>query len=906
MAFANKPNLILSDVDMPGMNGFEVLRELHANVVTSAIPVILMTGQLVEKEDARLGMARGADDYLLKPFSFPQLLATVTGRLARQDDIQRAIDAQNLTERISTAEKIRIQSTALEAAANGIAITDHTGKILWVNRAFHLLTGYPPEEVIGKNPCLLKSGRHPQNFYANLWSTIMAGNVWHGELVNKRKDGSFYDEEMTITPVRGGNGEVQNFIAIKQDVSARKRAEEALARKRDLLRVLMDNLPDHIYFKDANSRFTHINRALAEHFGLHDTDEAVGKSDADFFPAHLARQKFVDEQRLLTSGEPILGLVEKTDTSAVTKWVSSTKVPICGQDGAIIGLVGISHDITKRIHAEEVLLESQRLQKAILDNISDLAWLKDPQGRYLVANKQLIRLARRQPEEIVGKTVDQIFPGNVSKLVPDDDTTSGAKTFHLVRSVPDEQGCHRWFEVIETPVLNEQGEVTCMVGTARDITERKIVEDELREKTALFQALVSSSPDGILVVGVNNQKLISNPRFNAMLHIPPHIIEQTDDSEQFDYVVNSTKYPAQFREKVLHLNAHPEETSRDEIELMDGRVLDRCSAAVIGKNREYFGRIWVFRDITERKQAELERQKMELQLRQSQKLESIGQLAAGIAHEINTPTQYVGDNTRFLKDAFKSLNLVLRSHNELLAAAKQNAITPEILENAVKVLEASDLEYICSQIPSAIAETLDGIERVAKIVRAMKEFSHPGRREKTAADLNKAIETTITVARNEWKYVADLKTDLAGDLPLVPCFLGEFNQWILNLIVNAAHAIGDVVKEFPGTKGLITISTRRDGDWVEVRVADTGTGIADVHRTHIFEPFFTTKEVGRGTGQGLALIYCGIVQKHNGTVTFETEVGKGTTFILRLPIAPKTNAISSDKSATPVHLPARA
>jgi signal transduction histidine kinase len=275
---------------------------------------------------------------------------------------------------------------------------------------------------------------------------------------------------------------------------------------------------------------------------------------------------------------------------------------------------------------------------------------------------------------------------------------------------------------------------------------------------------------------------------------------------------------------------------------------------------------------------------MEAQLVQAQKLESIGQLAAGIAHEINTPTQYVGDNTRFVKDSFAGIMQVLQDHAALLAAAQSNAVTPERLARSEQIIAAADLDYLCKQIPAALEETLEGVERVSKIVRAMKEFSHPGGREKTPADLNRAIESTATVAHNEWKYVAELKLELEPDLPVVPCFLGEFNQCILNLIVNAAHAIGDVVKKNPGTKGLITVQTRREGDHVEVRVADTGTGIPEAVRPKIFEQFFTTKEVGKGTGQGLAMIYASIVKSHGGTVAFETELGGGTTFIIRLPL----------------------
>lgn len=274
---------------------------------------------------------------------------------------------------------------------------------------------------------------------------------------------------------------------------------------------------------------------------------------------------------------------------------------------------------------------------------------------------------------------------------------------------------------------------------------------------------------------------------------------------------------------------------------------------------------------------------LEHDLSQAQKLESLGQLAAGVAHEINTPTQFVGDNLRFLSDAFTDIGTVLDRHHTLLNSAKAGSCPQETIERCEVEVERVDLEYLQEEVPKAIAQSLDGVERIAKIVRAMKEFAHPGGDEPAYEDLNHAIRTTVEVSRNEWKYVADMTTDLAPDLPPIFCQLGPINQVVLNIIVNAAHAIGDVVK---GTKqkGRITISSRKAGDGVEIRISDTGGGIPETIREKIFDPFFTTKPVGKGTGQGLAIARAVVMDKHGGRIEVESQVDQGTTFIIRLPV----------------------
>jgi PAS domain S-box-containing protein len=303
----------------------------------------------------------------------------------------------------------------------------------------------------------------------------------------------------------------------------------------------------------------------------------------------------------------------------------------------------------------------------------------------------------------------------------------------------------------------------------------------------------------------------------------------------------------------------------------DGSIIeeDATISPVRNEDGELTHHVGIKRDITE--MTNLQRQLM-----QSQKLEAIGQLAAGIAHEINTPMQYVQNNVIFFKQAFSDLHSLMTA----LTAAE-----PDRLPGAVgTALARTDLEFLIEEVPSSIAETLDGVGRVVKIVSAMKEFSHPGNDEKSPANLNHALENTLTVCRNEWKYVAELVTDLARDLPLIPCFPDQLNQAVLNLIINASHAVQERSKTEPNLPGRIGVATRRDGDWVEIQVSDNGCGIPEDIQQRIFEPFFTTKEVGKGSGQGLTIVHDIVVKKHGGQIDVTSAPGAGATFILRLPL----------------------
>jgi signal transduction histidine kinase len=279
------------------------------------------------------------------------------------------------------------------------------------------------------------------------------------------------------------------------------------------------------------------------------------------------------------------------------------------------------------------------------------------------------------------------------------------------------------------------------------------------------------------------------------------------------------------------------------------------------------------------------RERIEIELRQAQKLEAVGRLASGVAHEINTPIQFVSDSVHFVRTAWDDLAELIAKYQAVnqatLLAGADGVPWRDLAQRALDAEEQADLAYLLENVPAALSRSLDGLDRVATIVASLKEFAHADQQERTTVDLNRAILTTLTIARNEYKGVADVETDL-GELPPVTCHVGEINQVILNLVVNAAHAIADRVT---GTdqKGLIKIGTRHEDGMVVISIADTGCGIAQAIREKIFDPFFTTKEVGAGIGQGLFIARSVVVKKHGGTLTFQSEEGKGATFFVRLP-----------------------
>ncbi len=512
------------------------------------------------------------------------------------------------------------------------------------------------------------------------------------------------------------------------------------------------------------------------------------------------------------------------------------------------------------------------------------------QGRFLEANVALAKmLGYESPEEMMDSLADFadhfVQPELAKEVLRIVEKTGHIKDFEF--QVYRKDGSKIWLMQDTRAVLDLEGEVIWFEGIVQNITERKEAELALRQSREYLNNIINCIRDPIFVRDSRRRFVLVNDAFCDWVQRLPHELLGKTAVEVFPELDFS--FQDEDERRVLETG----QESVTEENLLDAQgnqhVVMTKKSLLIDKdgNRQIVG---VIRDITDLKRAEQQRREMESALHQAQKLEAIGQLAAGIAHEINTPIQYVGDNLSFLRDAFNGLQQVLKQQGRL-----GETLAPALIDKSARPqpegsMAGINLAYLLKEIPNAISQSLLGIDRVTSIVRAMKEFSHPGNGEKQYIDLNRAIQNALTMCRNEWKYVADVVTDLSPDLPLVHCSPGDINQVILNLVVNAAHAICEAGNG--AGKGTILIQTRKGQNWVEIRVHDTGTGIPEQFKPKIFTPFFTTKEVGKGTGLGLAISRSIVVGKHGGSIDFETEAGKGTTFIVRLPLASENDSES--------------
>ncbi len=529
--------------------------------------------------------------------------------------------------------------------------------------------------------------------------------------------------------------------------------------------------------------------------------------------------------------------------------------------------------------AERAARAAAEYQAMLLENLHDAVIGMDASFRINAWNRTAERLFGFGRQEAMGRDVHELIPSRYADGSSMAEILERARAGRVQMEVQRRSRGGEWLSLESTTVAlrGSDGEVLGYLSVNRDISVRKRAEAALRTSQQRLQRILETSNDGIWIMDAEGRTEYANARaaelfgFQAEEMLGRPFVAALPESLRSDAAGELDAISRGEPRQVEITLRRPDGTdawlvlSRSALRDSDGRVT---------------GAVSVFLDVTATRRALGE-------LQQAQKLEAVGHLAAGIAHEINTPIQFIGDNTHFLGEAFTALAALHQRCRGTLAQRCSKEATAE-LEQAERDL---DVAYLLEETPKTIARSLEGVRRVSTIVRAMKEFAHPDQNERVSVDLNHSLQATLEVARSEYKYVADIETDF-GEIPAVPCVAGDLNQVFLNIIVNAAHGIESAVS---GThkRGTIRVTTRRDGVEVVVAIADTGCGIPEAIRDKVFDPFFTTKPVGRGTGQGLAIARS-IVKKHGGHLSFTSKVGAGTTFSIRLPLdvgkAPRDSA----------------
>ena len=549
------------------------------------------------------------------------------------------------------------------------------------------------------------------------------------------------------------------------------------------------------------------------------------------------------------------------------------------------------NELERRSATEEEARSRLAFLRALMNAIPSPLYYRDFTGRFVDCNDSFARMVLGSAREDVrgrppGDFPDVYPPDMAAAVLRDDDELrqrGGTRSSELPIRCAD--GVVRYFGVVKSVFAGALAGEGGIIGVFIDLTARRRAEEARR----LLEQAVENSAGAMLILDGDGSIRYANPAFAVITGWPR---ADALDRRLADLGAAAGAVSGGYGEGGAGFAALL--SARERGEAWNGRAVLRrgdgtpfdaeCRLAPLRDGAGVVAHfVCTIEDVSERLL-------LQAQLLQAQKLESIGQLASGIAHEINTPIQFVGDNARFLDTAATALDAAIAGYDALLrraASGPECAAGGILLDEAARLREQHDVDFVLAELPSAVRQVQEGVERVSGIVRALREFSHPDAGGKTPVDINAGLANTVTVCRNEWKYVADVRLDLAPDLPLVQGHAGDLNQVFMNLLVNAAHAVGDRLRDQgaePDERGVITVSSRMADGAVVVAVRDDGTGIAPDVLPRIFDPFFTTKEVGRGTGQGLAIARDLVVNKHGGRLEVDSEPGRGTLFTVHLPV----------------------
>jgi len=793
----------------------------------------------------------------------------------------------------NTEEIIKENEEKFKAITNStkdaiITLDENLNTILW-NRAAKTLFGYTESEALNKSIfSLIISKKSVQEAKAIFEKVTSIGKDFKGtfEILTKTKDNKEFTAELSVSSTEINKN--WYITGIWRNLSHKNNLESATEYEKDklisslgnelaliksnynILNTIIEILPHHIYVKDCQSRFIKVNKSMANYIGYNSEEKVLGKTDSDFFDSKVAEIFLAEEKEIMRTGKGIVDVEhERLKNDGSRSWATKSKFPLYNSEGKSIGTFGITIDLTDRKKAENELKDSYYKFRKLIEN-STLGIIRlDEDGEIIMANPAMVRMLDYSSEiELITQKNEKIYSSIQSK----------DKFLQILRREEKVTGYEDTFiksdksliEVRESAwaVKDRKDKIIYYEVIIEDITEQNQILKILHESEFKYRMLIDKLNEAVFLMIENKFELV-NSKFLE-------ICEIKDEEELYDSQFNFIDFLSDESKKIINdrkVKLKKGEPVSKVFELSIITLNDTEKEVEISvSNLNYNGKTvtqGVMRDLTEIR-------KQETQIRHLQKMESIGTLAAGIAHEINTPSQFVNDNLSFLRDAYLDIQPIINFSQEI--ENDPNSFTK--LKNIVKEV---DLDYLQEEIPMAIDQSLDGVKRIAKIVGAMRDFSHSGPKDKISADLHEIINNSITLSKNAWKYIAEIEKEFDEALPAIICQPNDINQVIVNMIVNSAHAMEAKFSNNESIAGKIKIKTINYPGTIEVNLSDNGSGMSEKVKKRIFDPFYTTKDVGKGTGQGLAIAYDIVVTKHGGNIEVESEEEEGTTFRITLP-----------------------
>jgi two-component system cell cycle sensor histidine kinase/response regulator CckA len=816
-----------------------------------------------------------------------------------------AVVVHNITERKKAEEALRESEATLRAFINAIPepafLLDADANILVANESSAERLGHSPDTLVGEYVYDLLPADLAALGKAQVDRVIQTGQAFHFE--DARGDRHYINY---IYPVLDATQSVSRVAIFALDISDRKRAEEALARERDLLHALMDNIPDNIYFKDPQSRFTRINHAQAQVLGVANPADAIGKTDFDYFAPEHARDAYQDEQEIVHTGQSLVGKrerIRRADGSFY--WVSVTKVPIMDPEGRVIGLVGISRDIDERVKAEEALRRSEALLHSVLESLPQNVYSKDLDGRFTYANQRYCATEGKLLEDILGRTDFDLHPPESARKYRDDDrrVIETGEVFETVEEHKPLDQESSYVQVIKTPLYDTEGQVTGTLGIFWDITERKRAEVLLQalnraalamENALTHDEIFEAISEEFGKLGMTCMLLPTDGEksrlFTTHIDLNSELIRKAE--KLTGYQQKSYSFPIEDVDLYRRVVWERKTEFIQDTETVMRQVLPSPAkgfARLLIKMMDYWTAIATPLIVADEVIGVLSVQSTDL-------TEADVPAITAFANQVAAAWR----KARLMQNLEKSLEELRRTQSQLIQAQKMEAVgrlaggIAHDFNNLLTVTQVS-AQLVMAQLhpQDPLWEHVQQIqkagERAATLTKQLLSFSRREMIEPRVISLNTVVGELDRMLQRVIGEDIELSTDLAESLWPVKADPSQLEQMIINLVVNARDAMPHGGRLSIATANLVLDRTSaarhlgaNPGEYVTLTISDTGIGMDEEVKNRVFEPFFTTKEREQGTGLGLSTVY-GIVKQNEGHIWLDSQVGQGTVFHIYLP-----------------------